>query len=100
MGGCRYGNPAPFGYALRLPLNYNVAMSIARLADDSDVYVFETETSGGQRAFCCSGCSISSPEYFCQRPGQMIQHLRTHVIFGDKVPDYAFESLAAMQPAA
>ena len=66
-------------------------MSYCRLSRDSDVYVF-MNTDG--RIECC-GCGLTLPygsEEF-DTPQDAIEHLYAHRRAGDKVPEYAIESI-------
>ena len=58
-------------------------MAVVRFGEDSDVYVYQT----GDGKFACVGCG------YLNSIDEVIQHLKEHIVNGDKVPDYAFDSL-------
>lgn len=68
-------------------------MSYARKGcDGSDVYVYQA-VDGDYR---CQGCRLmprASLIWHCNRPKQMIEHLREHQARGDSVPESALERL-------
>lgn len=73
-------------------------MSYARLAPDSDVYVYE-DVRGG---YTCENCprtrwapDSDNPQFRCTTAGEMVDHLMEHRARGERVPDDAIEVLRA-----
>lgn len=58
-------------------------MSYCRYSEESDVYVYYSTND----TFVCCGCFRTEDIY------TMIKHLETHIIAGDKVPEYALKRL-------
>jgi len=67
-------------------------MSVCRVSENCDVYVFYTTQA---RIQCC-GCSLVAGEWVFEAATEleMIEHLRKHQAAGDKVPEEVFVELA------
>jgi hypothetical protein len=65
-------------------------MSLCRLSEDSDVYVYEAD-----RMYVCHFCTFNKSRWVLRYSRRaMRRHLRKHRAAGDKVPNDAFRDLA------
>lgn len=70
-------------------------MSYCRFSpEESDVYVFGTVATAGEKIECC-GCRLVSdePAYPLLDAPEMLKHLEAHRQAGHLVPEYAMERL-------
>lgn len=62
-------------------------MSIARLSENSDVYVYRPD----ERTYICHFCTFNaSREVFLRGRVSARRHMRKHLTAGDRVPEKAF----------
>lgn len=70
-------------------------MSYCRKGPESDVYVYQTEVEEGVYEYVCHECPAwYGNDRYDSTPQGMIEHLRFHQFWGDKVPDSAFIRLS------
>jgi len=70
-------------------------MSYCRLSKDSDVYMFRNMDGKIE----CNGCCMEEPHGHpvFDTPQEAFEHLRRHRQAGDKVPQYAIDSIRGLE---
>ena len=70
-------------------------MSYARFGPDSDVYVYASGSVTGDDRIVCCACHLIGGGYSTLWPMAMVEHLRSHVAAGHRVPADAIAALDA-----